>query len=147
VNQDFKDLLRVFKKEKVRYLIVGGYAVIKHAEPRYTKDLDVWVAADRENAERVYRALTEFGAPIADMKPEDFEHEGYFFTMGIAPSRIDIFLGLEQLDFEESWEKRVVATLDNTEIYFIAKDDLIKNKEAIGRLQDLADVEKLKLEK
>jgi hypothetical protein len=126
-------------------LIIGGYAVIKHAEPRYTKDLDIWVAPDLENAERVFSALTEFGAPVSNMKPEDFAQKGYYFTMGIAPSRIDIFLDVEALDFDECWNKRIETKLGDTEIFFIARDDLIKNKEAMGRFQDLADVEKLKM--
>jgi hypothetical protein len=144
VNQDFKDLLQVFKKESVRYLIIGGYAVIKHAEPRYTKDLDIWVSADIENAEKLYSALTKFGAPVGNMTPKDFTQPGYFFTMGIAPSRVDIFFDLPALKFDECWDRRVKAKLSETEIYFIAKDDLIKNKEVVGRLQDLADAEKLR---
>jgi hypothetical protein len=144
VNQDFRDLLQVFEKENVKYLIIGGYAVIKHAEPRYTKDLDVWVSTDVENAERLYDALTEFGAPIANMTPEDFTQKDYFFTMGIAPSRVDIFFDIAKLSFDECWERKVEANLGETKIYFVGKDDWITNKEAVGRLQDLADAEKLR---
>ncbi len=145
MNQDFKELLQIFSDERVRYLIIGGYAVIKHAEPRYTKDLDLWVSPDAENAERVYRALIKFGAPITELKPEDFTQAGYFFTMGLAPSRIDVFFDLSKLDFEECWQRRVEAQIGETEIYFISREDLIVNKEAVGRLQDLADAEKLRL--
>jgi hypothetical protein len=126
-------------------LIIGGYAVIKHAEPRYTKDLDLWVSPDAENAERVYKALIKFGAPIAELKPEDFTHAGYFFTMGFPPSRIDLFFDSLKLDFEECWNRRVEAQINETKIYFISREDLITNKEAVGRLQDLADAEKLRL--
>jgi len=126
-------------------LIIGGYAVIKHAEPRYTKDLDLWVSPDAENAERVYRALIKFGAPINELKPKDFTQAGYFFTMGLAPSRIDLFFDLSKLDFEECWKRRVEAQIGETVIYFISREDLIINKEAVGRLQDLADAEKLRL--
>jgi len=87
VNQDFKDLLEAFIKEKVRFLIVGGYAVIRHSEPRYTKDLDLWVSSDAENADRVFRALTEFGAPLDGLTSNDFTRPGYFYTMGRAPGR------------------------------------------------------------
>ena len=145
MNQDFRELLQIFSDEQVRYLIIGGYAVIKHTEPRYTKDLDLWVSPDAENAERVYRALTEFGAPISELLPEDFTQKGYFFTMGIAPSRIDVLFDLPELKFEECWQKRVEARIGETEIYFISREDLIKNKESVGRLQDLADAEKLRL--
>lgn len=145
MNQDFRELLQIFSDAQVRYLIIGGYAVIKHAEPRYTKDLDLWVSPDVENAERVYNALIKFGAPITELKPEDFTQAGYFFTMGFAPSRIDVFFDLSKLDFEECWQRRVEAKIGETEIYFISREDLIVNKEAVGRLQDLADAEKLRL--
>ncbi len=145
MNQDFREMLQIFSDESVRYLIIGGYAVIKHAEPRYTKDLDLWVSPDAENAERVYRALTIFGAPITELKPEDFTQAGYFFTMGLAPSRIDVFFDLSKLDFEDCWKRRVEAQIGETKIYFISREDLIVNKEAVGRLQDLADAEKLRL--
>ncbi len=145
MNQDFRELLQIFSDAQVRYLIIGGYAVIKHAEPRYTKDLDLWVSPDAENAERVYEALIKFGAPISELAPNDFTQAGYFFTMGFAPSRIDVFFDLSELDFEECWQRRVEAKIGETEIYFISREDLIVNKEAVGRLQDLADVEKLRL--
>lgn len=145
MNQDFRELLQIFSDERVRYLIIGGYAVIKHTEPRYTKDLDLWVSPDAENADRVYRALTTFGAPITELAPADFTQAGYFFTMGLAPSRIDVLFDLSELDFEECWQRRVKAQISATEIYFISREDLIINKEAVGRLQDLADAEKLRL--
>jgi len=144
VNQDFKDLLAAFIREGVRFLIIGGYAVIRHSEPRYTKDLDIWVAADAENSERLFRALDEFGAPLEGLTPADFTRPGYFYTMGRAPGRIDILLDAEALDFEDCWARRNAATLGGNEVYYISRDDLIKNKEAVGRLQDLADVEKLR---
>lgn len=145
MNPDFRELLQIFSNERVRYLIIGGYTVIKHTEPRYTKDLDLWVSPDAENAERVYRALTKFGAPITELKPEDFTQKGYFFTMGLAPSRIDVLFDLSELDFEQCWQRRVEARIGETEIYFISREDLIINKEAVGHLQDLADAEKLRL--
>ncbi|MEP7211740.1 MAG: hypothetical protein ABI791_01605 [Acidobacteriota bacterium] len=144
MNQDFKDLLAAFIKEGVRFLIIGGYAVIRHTEPRYTKDLDIWVAADAENAEAVFRVLTEFGAPLDGLTPVDFTRPGYFYTMGRAPGRIDILLDAAELDFEDCWTRRNVATLGGDEIYYISREDLIVNKEAVGRLQDLADAEKLR---
>jgi len=145
VNQDFRDLLRVFSDESVRYLIVGGYALIRYTEPRYTKDLDVWVSPDRENAEKVFRALVKYGAPVSAMSPADFMRAGFFFTMGIAPSRIDILFDLTGLTFEEAWQRRVTVTIGDLETNFLSRVDLIINKEAVGRKQDLADVEKLRI--
>jgi len=145
VNQDFRDLLRVFNEERVRYLIVGGYALIKHSEPRYTKDLDLWVSRDEENARRVFQALERYGAPVSAMSPADFMREGYFFTMGLAPNRIDILFDLKGLTFDGAWEHRVCDVVDEIEVCFLSRVDLIINKEAVGRKQDLADVEKLRI--
>ncbi len=144
MNQDFKDLLEAFVREGVRFLIVGGYAVIRHSEPRYTKDLDIWVSSDELNAARVFRALDEFGAPLEGLTPQDFSRAGYFYTMGRAPGRIDILLDVSGVEFEECWTKRSVVLLGDLEISYISRDDLIVNKEAVGRLQDLADAEKLR---
>jgi hypothetical protein len=145
VNQDFRDLLRVFNEEKVRYLVVGGYALIKHSEPRYTKDLDLWVSPDEDNAQRVFQALIKYGAPVSAMSPADFTKAGYFFTMGLAPNRIDILFDLKGLTFDSAWQRRVCDVAGDIEICFLSRVDLIINKEAVGRKQDLADVEKLRI--
>ncbi|MFM9905942.1 MAG: hypothetical protein ACKVQJ_15375 [Pyrinomonadaceae bacterium] len=144
MNSVFKDLLEAFKNAGVRFLVVGGYAVIKHTEPRFTKDLDVWAAADHENAEKVYAALKEFGAPLGGLSPDDFTKEDSFFTMGMPPNRIDVLFGLDGVDTDSIWENRVTGRFGTVEVNFICRADLIKNKEAVGRLQDLADAEKLR---
>lgn len=144
MNQDFKDLLAAFINAGVRFLIIGGYAVIRHSEPRYTKDLDLWVASDVENAKRVFLALNEFGAPLDGLTPADFARPGYYYTMGRAPGRIDILLDAKDLNFEECWGRRNIFTLGELQVSYISRDDLIVNKEAVGRLQDLADAEKLR---
>lgn len=144
MNPDFKDLLQAFNDEKVKYMIIGGYAVIKHTEPRFTKDLDLWVSPDHENAAKVYSALVKFGAPITDLGPDDFTEEDFFFTMGIAPNRIDLLFDLKGVDSKEAWKRGIVGKLGDLEVVFIGREDLIKNKEAAGRLQDLADAEKLR---
>ncbi|HVF28222.1 MAG TPA: DUF6036 family nucleotidyltransferase [Pyrinomonadaceae bacterium] len=145
MNQDFRELLETFNSEKVRYLVVGGYAVIKHTEPRYTKDLDVWVSPDRENAERVYAALQKFGAPLTGLSPDDFSEKGFFYTMGIAPQRVGVLFDIKGLEFEPCWMNRVGADIGGLIVNFISAEDLIINKEAVGRYQDLADVEKLRV--
>jgi hypothetical protein len=147
MNSDFKELLKLFDETKVKYLIIGGYAVAKHAEPRYTKDLDIWISNKRENAGRVYQALKNFGAPLTNITVEDFTVPTLVFQLGIEPSRIDILMGLKELDFNACWERKAAAVIGNTEIYFISIDDLIFNKKLTGRPQDLADVEKLQLKK
>ncbi|HEX6278763.1 MAG TPA: hypothetical protein VFZ49_01990 [Pyrinomonadaceae bacterium] len=144
MNPDFKDLLQAFNDERVKYMIIGGYAVIKHTEPRFTKDLDLWVSPDKENAERVYAALAKFGAPITDLEPDDFTEHDFFFTMGIAPNRIDLLFDLKGVETDMAWERGIKGNLGDLEVIFIGREDLIKNKEAAGRLQDLADAEKLR---
>ncbi len=145
MNQDFKELLLLFNEERIRYLIVGGFAVIRHSEPRTTKDLDLWIGTDKENSERIYQAVVKFGAPVSHLAPKDFAEPGFFFTMGIAPNRIDILFGLKGLDFEGCWDRRVEGEFDYVKTHFISVEDLIINKEAVGRHQDLADVEKLRI--
>ena len=147
MNSDFKELLKIFTETKVKYLIIGGYAVAKHAEPRYTKDLDIWISNSRENAERVFQALKKFGAPLTDITIEDFTIPTLVFQIGIEPSRIDILMGLKELNFNECWERRATSSIGELEIYFISIDDLIFNKKLAARPQDLRDAENLELKK
>lgn len=144
MNPDFRDLLLIFNERGVKYLIIGGYAVIKHTEPRFTKDLDVWVSAQPDNAQRVYAALAEYGAPLFDLRPEDFAEEDFFYTMGLPPNRIDVMFSLKGVDAEGAWGRRLVGLIGDIEVSYIGRDDLIQNKETVGRLQDLADAEKLR---
>ncbi len=107
VNSDFSDLLRLFNDNGVRYLVIGGYAVIQYAEPRYTKDLDLWISADKDNAAAVYKALKEFGAPLAGLAEEDF------YQVGIHPIRVDILMGIPGLEFDSAWQHRVEVDFDD----------------------------------
>src|ERR1019366_4833350 len=111
MNSDFKELLSLFNASHVEYLIIGGVAYIFYAEPRYTKDLDVWIKADSDNATNVYRALTQFGAPLFNLSADDFAHEGFFYTMGVALVRVDILMSIDGVRFDEAWAKRTQATL------------------------------------
>jgi hypothetical protein len=143
VNSDFSDLLKIFNANNVKYLVIGGYAVIQYAEPRFTKDLDLWISTDIRNAAAVYQSLLAFGAPLADLTEADFAEEGYFYQMGVPPVRVDILMGVPGLNFAEAWERRVVAAFDDLPVPFIAKSDLITNKRASGRPQDLIDADLL----
>jgi len=136
--------LNLFEKHKVRYLVVGAYAVMKYSEPRFTKDLDLWIATDIENANSVYLALKEFGAPLANLAADDFTHPDYFYQMGIAPLRVDIMMSIPGVEFEEAWKNREAVELDNLKIPFISRLDLMRAKEASGRPQDKIDIERLK---
>ncbi len=105
--QDYKDLLSAFNAHGVRYLIVGGYAVIFHAQPRYTKDIDLFIKADPANAQATWAALASFGASLEGMRPEEFADPSNFFRFGRDPQGIDIMPGLSGVDFDAVWERRV----------------------------------------
>jgi hypothetical protein len=143
-SPDFKELLKIFEKHKIRYLIVGGYAVMKYSEPRFTKDLDVFIATDQENAKSDYSALKEFGAPLKNLSSDDFTHEGYFYQMGRPPLRVDIMMSIPGTEFNVAWKNREVVEIDDLKLFFISRSDLIRAKEASGRPQDKIDLEKLK---
>ena len=143
-NQDYKELFSILNAEKVEYLIAGAHAVIFYTEPRYTKDLHIWVNPTKKNAERVYAALKKFGAPLIDINAENFAEPDLIYQIGIAPNRIDIIMGLVGLDFASAWNHRVESTYDGIPIYILSKEDLILTKRATGRPQDLLDVDKLK---
>jgi predicted nucleotidyltransferase len=143
VNSDFTDLLKLFSDNHVRYLIIGGYAVIQYAEPRYTKDLDLWISTDTKNAASVYAALQEFGAPLTGLTEADFSEEGYFYQMGNPPMRVDVLMGIPGLEFEQAWDKRVEVDFDGLLVSFISREDLITSKRASGRAQDIIDADTL----
>jgi hypothetical protein len=143
-SRDFKELLSILEKHEVRYLVVGGYAVMLYSEPRWTKDLDLWVALDPPNARAVFCALREFGAPLAGLTEDDFTAPGYFYQMGNPPLRVDVMMGLAGGDFDAAWARRRTIPLGECRIHFIGRDDLIAVKLASGREQDLKDVEAIR---
>lgn len=143
VNSDFSDLLKLFNDNGVRYLVIGGYAVVQYAEPRYTKDLDLWISTDEQNARAVYRALRAFGAPLSGLTERDFMEDGTFYQMGVPPLRVDVLMGIPGMEFEFAWQQRVEVQFDDLIVPFISRSDLIKAKLASGRPQDLIDVELL----
>lgn len=143
-NPDFKDLFSIFNEENVEYLVVGAHAVIYYSVPRYTKDLDVWVNPSRENAERVYRALARFGAPLQNISIKDFQEKDLVYQLGIEPNRIDVIMGIAGIEFASAWKKKRESTYDGVPIHILGKESLIKAKKAAGRPQDLLDLDKLK---
>lgn len=143
MNSDFEELLSIFNENSVRYLIVGGHAVMLYTEPRYTKDLDIWIDASPENGERVYRSLLAFGAPLAGLTAKDFTEEGAFYQVGIPPVRVDILMSIDAVTFAEAWPNRLQSKLGNAPAWFIGRGELIRNKRAVGRHIDLHDAELL----
>jgi hypothetical protein len=143
INSDFSDLLRIFNENGVRYLVIGGYALVQYAEPRFTKALDVWISTDPANATAVYQALLEFGAPLEGISASDVVDEGSFYQMGVSPVRIDILMDIPGMLFAEAWERRNVVIFDQLPVQFISREDLVTVRRAAGRPQDLIDVEHL----
>lgn len=142
--KDLKDLLRAFNESGVRYLVVGGYAFGVHAEPRATKDLDLLIRSDEQNSAAIHRALTKYGAPLNGISPRDFM-DGSTFQIGQPPARVDILQRIDGLTFDEAWQNRIEGLIDGeVKINVISKDDLIRNKLASGREQDLLDAKKLR---
>ena len=143
VNRDFRDLLKELNDGGVDYLVVGAYAVIIHSQPRYTKDIDIWVRPTAANAERVFRALHVFGAPLQGITPADFTDPEVIYYMGVQPNRVDILNNIEGLDFDSAWANRAERTYGDVPIHVLGKADLIRAKRASGRPQDLLDVDTL----
>jgi hypothetical protein len=144
---DFKELLSVLNAHRVKYLVVGAYAVSVYAQPRATKDLDILIKADAENAEAVFAALAQFGAPLQGLTPVDFAQKGPFLRMGRAPVGVDILTEIAGVEFDAAWERRVEDLVDaatGLKAHFISRDDLIASKLASGRLQDLADADAIR---
>lgn len=144
VNPDFKDLFHELNVAEATFLVVGAHAVMYFTEPRYTKDLDIWVRADSDNASKVFRALGAFGAPLHELTTDDLACSGTIFQIGVAPNRIDVITSIDGVRFEDAWPRRVRSSYGGIPISLLSAEDLITNKVASGRPQDLIDVERLR---
>lgn len=144
LKTDFKELLRFLNQNQVKYLVVGGYAVMKYTEPFYTKDIDIWVARTPENAGRTFHALAQFGAPLADLTTEDLTRDHTVFQFGMAPVRVDVMTTIDGVTFADAWDQRVETQLGGVSIPIISLADLIRNKEAAGRDSDRIHLDRLR---
>jgi predicted nucleotidyltransferase len=145
LDPDLRDILSALNAHEVKYLLVGGYAVGVYSEPRATKDLDIFIQSDPENGEAVFRALAEYGAPLEGMTAADFSNKpDSVFQIGVPPVRIDILQSISGVTFDEAWENRITAFIDEIPTNVISRDDLIRNKLAAGRRRDLLDVEDIR---
>lgn len=143
MNTDFLDLLTALFAADAKFLLIGGYAVGLHGRPRATKDLDLWVEASASNAPKVIAALRAFGAPVGDLTAADLSTPGVGFMMGVPPRRIDVLTQISGLTFDEAWPRRVTRTFGGVACPVIGLEDLITNKRASGRPQDLVDADAL----
>jgi Nucleotidyl transferase of unknown function (DUF2204) len=148
-NPHYRELLQFLNEFEVEYLIVGGFAAMKYGEPRYTKDLDVWVHNSAQNSGRVVEALKKFGAPIDHdgITQHTFAEKQVVYQIGIAPVRIDILTEITGVEFSDAWRRKVPSTFFGVPVHFISLDDLVTNKRALGRSSDLKDLSSKKSER
>ena len=143
LNQDFRDILSAFNAEGVEYLLVGAYAVAAHGLPRATGDIDLWIRPSAANAELAWRALGQFGAPLGELSVRDLQTPELVVQLGLAPRRIDLMTSIDGVEFDLAWREKVVIRVDGIDVPTISRENLIANKRASGRPQDLADVARL----
>ena len=142
-KSDFGAMLRCLNACGARYLVVGGYAVMRHTEPRFTKDLDLWIDNSRANTKRVFKALGLFGAPLAGLSAQDLEKPELVLQIGLAPVRVDFLTTLPGLEFRAAWRNRDTFRWEGVRTHFISKADLIQAKRLAGRPQDRRDLRSL----
>lgn len=143
LNPDFRDILSGFCEEKVEFLLVGAYALAVYGLPRATGDIDLWIRCSGENARRVARALVLFGAPSSNISEEELNTPGIVLQIGVAPRRIDILTSIDGVDFDDAWRDRTETEVEDLKIPVIGRRHPVRNKKAVGRPQDLADVARL----
>ena len=144
--RDFKEFLQLLNSKKIEYLVIGGYAVGYHGYPRATGVMDIWIAINDQNATKMVDALKEFGFDPPELKKEIFLKEQKVIRMGVPPMRLEILTSIDGVNFKNCFNSRIVADFGDFKVNFISKDDLLINKRASGRPQDIVDFEKLKIE-
>ena len=144
--KDFKEFLQLLNSKKVEYLVIGGYAVGYHGYPRATGDMDIWIAITDQNAMKMVEALKEFGFDPPELQKDIFLKEQKVIRMGVPPMRLEILTSIDGVDFKKCFNNRIIADFDDYKVNFISKGDLLINKRASGRPQDLVDFEKLQTE-
>jgi len=144
LNEDYKEMLQILLEENVRFIVVGAYALGVHGFPRATGDIDIWVEPSPNNAQKVIRSLSRFGAPLFDVEEKDFTEQGIIFQIGVAPRRIDIITAIDGVEFQSAYAKKIAVSVEDLNIPVLSLEDLIKNKESTGREKDALDAKILK---
>ena len=144
LSQDFKEFVTLLIKNKVEYLIVGGYAVGIHGHPRYTGDLDIWLNTTKENAQLILKSVNEFGFSSFKLSEDDFTKSGNVIQLGYPPLRIDLLTEIDGVTFDNCFKNKMVVTIEDLKVNFIGYHDLLKNKKETGRPRDLDDIDNLK---
>ena len=143
MNRDYVEMLAALSEAGAEYLVVGAHALAAHGVPRATGDLDLWVRPTPGNARRVWHALEEFGAPLDELTLADLSSDGVVFQIGVAPNRIDLLTSITGVAFTDAWENRVMIEVEEMRVPVLGRSDLVRNKRAVGRTRDLADIEDL----
>jgi hypothetical protein len=143
LGKDLREFVELLNSRKIKYLLVGGYAVAYHGLPRFTEDIDFLIETSPENAALVAAAVNDFGFAKLGLKPEDFRTPENVIQLGRAPNRIDLLTSVTAVSFEEAWKTKIETNLDGLPVWVISKELLVRNKLATGRRQDLADVERI----
>ena len=144
LNEDYKEMLQNLLDQKVEFLVVGAYALAVHGFPRATGDMDIWIKPNEKNSKKVYKALARFGAPINEIREDEFSQPGLIFQIGVVPRRIDIITKIDAVEFGEADSDKIFVDIDDLKIPVLSIDKLIKNKMATGREKDLLDAKLLK---
>ena len=144
LNEDYKEMLQLLLEEQVDFMIIGAYALGVHGYPRATGDIDIWVKPNDINSGKLYKALARFGAPLDQIKIDDFSKEGIIFQIGVIPRRIDIITKIDGVTYEEADEDRIIVKVEDLKIPVISLDKLIKNKMSTGREKDELDIKTLR---
>ncbi len=144
LNEDYKEMLVSLLREKVEFILVGAYALAAHGFPRATGDMDIWVKPNFENSKKVYKALAKFGAPISEIREDEFSQPGLIFQIGVVPRRIDIITKISGVEFDVADADKIVVSIENLKLPVLSIELLIKNKMATGREKDLLDAKLLK---
>lgn len=140
VDEDFATFLKLLNDHDVAYLVVGGYAYAIHVEPRFTKDLDIFLKRDQENAQKILKVLEDFGFGSLDLSKEDFLEPDQVVQLGNPPLRIDLLTSISGVEFKEAWKNRFSGKYGEVDVFFIGKEELRKNKKATGRESDREDL-------
>jgi len=137
---DFKEFIVLLNKNKVRYLLVGGYAVSYYSQPKLTQDIDIWVDSSNQNAKKVLTVLEDFGFSKSDIQIQDLTLPNQIIQLGHPPMRIDILTTITGVDFEKAYKAKIQDKYLETNVDLISIEDLVKNKEKVGRDKDQFDL-------
>jgi hypothetical protein len=143
LSRDLREFVELLNSNGIEYLVVGGFAVAWHGYARFTADMDLLVRPDRSNAERVVKALRDFGFSSLGISEEDLTHPGRIVQLGVKPNRIDLITSIAGVTFEEAWASRVAGALEGLQVTYIGRDARILNKESTVRPQDIGDAQRL----